>query len=198
MTTVAGKRPNNRKTALLAALVAVAMLGLGFAAVPLYRLFCQVTGYGGTTRTVASSDGIPVVDRDITVRFDSNVSPDLDWKFYPAQRSVTVKLGEVREIHYFAENNTDRTLHGTAVFNVTPQQMGAFFNKLQCFCFTETAVKPGEKLEMPVVFFVDPEMLDSEEARLVHTLTLSYTFYPSDKDGQPIETSRGETRSNGG
>lgn len=176
------------------------MLGASYAAVPLYRIFCQVTGYGGTTRSAVNSESIKIIDRDIAVRFDSNVSPALDWKFYPAQRSVSLKLGEVRTIHYYAENHTDRVLRGTAVFNVTPQQAGAFFNKLECFCFTETEIKPGEKLEMPVVFFVDPELVDYEETRDIRTITLSYTFFPSDKDGGPIETSRSvtATRSSGG
>lgn len=166
------------------------MLGASYASVPLYRIFCQVTGYGGTTRAAINSEGIRIIDRDVTVRFDANVSPALGWTFKPAQRSVTIKLGEVKEIHYFAENDTDHVLRGTAVFNVTPQQAGAYFNKLECFCFTETVVKPGERLEMPVVFFVDPEMVDYEETRDLKTITLSYTFYPSADDGSPIETSR--------
>ncbi|MCB1512822.1 MAG: cytochrome c oxidase assembly protein [Hyphomicrobiaceae bacterium] len=166
------------------------MVGASYASVPLYRLFCQVTGYGGTTRTAVNSEGIKVIDRDITVRFDANVSPSLNLKFEPVQRSVTIKLGEVKKIAYTAENTTDKTIYGTATFNVTPQQVGAYFNKLECFCFTETVVKPGEKLDMPVVFFVDPELVDGEETRNVHTVTLSYTFYPTPEGGKPVETTR--------
>lgn len=166
------------------------MLGASYAAVPLYRLFCQVTGYGGTARTATNVEGIPIIDRDITVRFDANVAPSLAWNFAPARRSITVRLGEVATITYVAENTSSRPLSGTAVFNVTPQHAGAYFNKLDCFCFTETTIAPGEKLEMPVVFFVDPELADEEMTRDLATITLSYTFYPAGQDGAPLETSR--------
>jgi len=166
------------------------MIGASYASVPLYRLFCQVTGYGGTTRTAVNSEGIKVIDRDIAVRFDANVSPGINLSFGPEQRSVTMKLGEVRTILYYAENTTDHVIKGTATFNVTPQQVGAYFNKLECFCFTETVVQPGEKLEMPVVFFVDPELVDAEETRNINTVTLSYTFFPAPDEDKPVETTR--------
>ncbi len=179
----ANGRANARIVAMCLGLVA-GMGGLAYASVPLYQLFCKVTGYGGTTRQAVNADGVAIVDRDIVVRFDANTAPSLHWKFAPMQRDVTLKLGESRQISYVVENNTDKTLYGTATFNVTPQQMGAYFNKLECFCFTKTEVKPGERLEMPVVFFIDPEMLNAVETKDVATVTLSYTFFPSDA-GEP-------------
>ncbi|MEZ5871878.1 MAG: cytochrome c oxidase assembly protein [Nitratireductor sp.] len=176
---------NLRVAAMCLAFVA-GMGGLAYASVPLYRIFCQVTGYGGTTQARENSEGIAIVDRDITVRFDSNVSPGLDWKFYPETRSETLKLGEVGEMNFVVENHSDETITGTATFNVTPQNAGAYFNKIACFCFTDTVVKPGEKLEMPVVFFVDPELLDAVETRDIKTITLSYTFFQSDKPEKPL------------
>jgi cytochrome c oxidase assembly protein subunit 11 len=166
------------------------MIGASYASVPLYRIFCQVTGYGGTTREAVSSEGIPVLDRDITIRFDANVTPGINLQFGPVQRSVTIKLGEVKKILYYAENTTDETIRGTATFNVTPQQVGAYFNKLECFCFTETVVEPGQKLEMPVVFFVDPELVDAQETRDIRTVTLSYTFFPASEKDTPVKTTR--------
>lgn len=186
-----GRRLSANMTVAVICIAAVGgMIGASYASVPLYRLFCQVTGYGGTTRTAVNSEGIQVIDREVTVRFDANVSPALNLKFTPVQRSVKLKLGEVKQISYTAENTTDKTIYGTATFNVTPQQVGAYFNKLECFCFTETVVKPGEKLDMPVVFFVDPELVDAEETRDIHTVTLSYTFFPAPEEDRPVETTR--------
>ena len=162
------------------------MLGLAYASVPLYRIFCQVTGYGGTTQARENSEGIVIVDHDITVRFDTNVSPGLGWKFYPEQRSMTLKLGEVGQANFMVENNTDKTITGTATFNVTPQSAGSYFNKIACFCFTDTVVKPGEKLEMPIVYFVDPDMLNAVETKDIKTITLSYTFFQTDKPEKPL------------
>jgi cytochrome c oxidase assembly protein subunit 11 len=180
-----GKPPVSDNKGILVACVCLvaAMVGMSYAAVPLYRLFCQVTGYAGTTRQVADASGVEVSDREITVRFDANTAPDLNWNFYPAQRSVHIKLGETTRINYFVENKSDRDLTGTATFNITPQGLGAYFNKIECFCFTKTEVKAGDKLEMPVVFFVDPDMAGTEEAEGINTLTLSYTFYP-DREAQ--------------
>lgn len=180
----------NLTVAVICVSAVAGMIGASYASVPLYRLFCQVTGYGGTTRTAVNSEGIKVIDRDITVRFDANVTPGINLKFEPEQRSVTMKLGEVRKILYYAENTTDHVIKGTATFNVTPQQVGAYFNKLECFCFTETVVQPGERLDMPVIFFVDPELVDAEETRNVHTVTLSYTFFPAPEEDKPVETTR--------
>ena len=192
-------RQARQHLAVLAACVLLAggMGGLAYASVPLYKLFCQVTGYGGTTQR-SDGSGVVISNRDITVRFDANISAGLNWKFYPAQRSVKAKFGETVEVVFIAENLAGNTRAGTATFNVTPQQAGAYFNKIECFCFTDTVVKPGEKLEMPVVFFVDPALLETEEGRDVSTITLSYTFFAVNKPETPLaakslETSSGTT-----
>jgi cytochrome c oxidase assembly protein subunit 11 len=176
---------NVRIVVMCLALVA-AMGGLAYASVPLYRLFCQVTGYGGTTREAINADGIKVLDRDITIRFDANVAPGLAWDFEPDQRDVTIKLGEQVQINYHATNLSTRPLTGSATFNVTPQSAGAYFNKIHCFCFTETTLQPGETVEMPVVFFVDPEIIDAIETRDIHTITLSYTFFEKEPTVKPV------------
>lgn len=160
--------------------VALGMGGLAFASVPLYQLFCQVTGYGGTTQVAVADSSIPVLDREITVYFDSNISQGLDWRFKPQKRNITVKLGQLAQVAYEAENLSDVVLNGTATFNVTPAALGAYFNKTECFCFTETEVNPGETLEMPVVFFVDPEMDLNADLKNIKSVTLSYTFFPSE------------------
>jgi cytochrome c oxidase assembly protein subunit 11 len=186
---------NRRHTrvAVACATLVVAMGGLAYASVPLYELFCQVTGYGGTTQRVENAPAA-ISDREVTVRFDSNISTGLNWKFYPQQRSVKVKYGEVVKINYYAENLGAETGTGTATFNVTPEQSGAYFNKIACFCFTETVVNPGEKLEMPVTFFVDPAFYETEEGRDIHTITLSYTFFGVDKADKPL-ASQDQTKS---
>ena len=154
------------------------MVGMAYAAVPLYAMFCQMTGYGGTTQRVEQySDR--VLDREITVRFDANVSSGLPWDFKPVQRNMTMKIGETAEAHYTATNLFDTPTAGRATFNVTPEIAGSYFNKVECFCFTETTLQPGETLEMPVVFFVDPEMVKAEETKNIKTITLSYSFYPT-------------------
>lgn len=182
-----------RRNGIIAAICAgtfVGMVGMAYASVPLYRLFCQVTGYGGTTQRV-SAGGDRVVDKTVTVRFDSNTS-GVDWDFAPKQREVAVKLGEVRQVAYKAHNRSDRAVTGTATFNVTPQIAGAYFNKIDCFCFTEQTLAPGESADMPVVFFVDPDILDAPELRDISTLTLSYTFFPVD-DPNSVAQSGGGT-----
>ena len=176
----APRNPRNLRVALMAASVAAGMVGLSFASVPLYRLFCQVTGFGGTTQRAEAAPG-QVLDKTVSVRFDANTSEKLPWNFHPAQAQVKVKFGEQNMAYYEAVNRSDKTLTGTAVFNVSPPQAGAFFNKIQCFCFTEQTLKPGEKILMPVTFFVDPDMLKDPDAAGVDEITLSYTFYPVDK-----------------
>lgn len=151
------------------------MLGMSYAAVPLYRVFCQVTGYGGTTQRVTQYAD-RVLDRDITVRFDTN-SAGIPWTFEPAQRSITIKIGETAQAHFTAINNFNKPITGRATFNVTPEAAGAYFNKVECFCFTDTTLQPGEKLDMPVVFYVDPDMVDTAELKTVKTITLSYTMF---------------------
>lgn len=153
------------------------MVGLAYASVPLYSLFCQVTGFGGTTRS-ADQGADRVLDRSVTVRFDANTSRDMPWRFRPAQGEVRIKVGETGLAFFEATNTTKRTLTGTATFNVTPPQAGAYFNKLECFCFTEQTLQPGETVEMPVSFFIDPEMVKDRSARSITQVTLSYTFFP--------------------
>ncbi|MFM2128886.1 MAG: hypothetical protein RL477_432 [Pseudomonadota bacterium] len=162
--------------------VVAGMLGLAYASVPLYRLFCQITGYGGTTGVAAAPVQGPAADaRVIRVSFDANVSSDLPWKFEPVRPFVDVKVGEQTLVHYRATNLSDRRLTGTASFNVTPFKVGSYFDKVQCFCFTEQTLAPGESVEMPVVFFVDPAVAKDRNTSEVANIVLSYTFYLADK-----------------
>ena len=166
------------RTALLAVLGICFMTGLAFASVPLYRLFCQVTGLNGTTQRGLVAPG--GTDRQIRVDFDANVSPKLPWKFAPENPSDTIAVG-ARDMAFFTATNTsNRPVTGTATFNVTPAQAGKYFTKIQCFCFTEQTLKPGETARMPVIFFVDPKILKDPDAADIQTITLSYTFYPVD------------------
>jgi cytochrome c oxidase assembly protein subunit 11 len=170
----------NLRVALMAGGIAVSMLGLAYASVPLYRLFCQVTGFGGTTQRAEAAPE-QVTGKTISVRFDANTSPALGWKFHAVQTAMKVKVGEQNMAYYRAVNVLDKPLTGTAVFNVTPVNAGIYFNKIQCFCFTEQTLQPGESVDMPVVFFVDPDMLNDPDAVNIKEITLSYTFYPVDK-----------------
>lgn len=182
------KATSSRKNRTLAAACVVfvgCMVGAAYAAVPLYQLFCRVTGYGGTTQR-AESAPIKPIDRRIEVRFDANVGNGLPWSFKPAQRQVELKLGEVSEAGYVVVSTSDLPSAGTATFNVTPFEAGAYFNKLDCFCFTEQVLAPGEKRDMPVVFFVDPEMDNDPNLKSIRTITLSYTFFPADLPEKPI------------
>lgn len=176
----APRQPRHARTVLLSVATVAMMVGLTYASVPLYRLFCQVTGFGGTTQRAEAAPQ-QALDKAVSVRFDANTSSKLHWSFHPVQPSVKVRFGEQSMAYYEAVNTSDEVLTGTAVFNVTPPQAGAYFNKIQCFCFTEQTLKPGEKIEMPVTFFVDPEMLNDPDAAGVDEITLSYTFYPVDK-----------------
>jgi cytochrome c oxidase assembly protein subunit 11 len=182
----APRRPSDVRIALACVTGVVAMLGLSFASVPLYDLFCRVTGYGGTTQVAASADGVSVLDRDITVRFDANVAPGLPWAFTADTRSVTMKIGEMRTISYRARNVSDVETVGTATFNVTPDATGAYFSKIACFCFTEQALAPGEEVEMGVSFYVDPALVDDADTASVKTITLSYTFFPVARPVKPV------------
>jgi cytochrome c oxidase assembly protein subunit 11 len=161
--------------------VFAAMVGLSYAAVPLYRAFCQATGYGGTTQRSAEGAS-KVLDQTINVRFDANTS-NIPWSFKPEQWQVGMKIGETKQIFYVAQNLSNHTIRGRASFNVTPEFAGAYFYKIQCFCFNDTTLKPGEKIDMPVVFYVDPAIVDAEEARGLQAITLSYTMFqpPGDK-----------------
>ncbi|MEK9725996.1 MAG: cytochrome c oxidase assembly protein [Rhodospirillaceae bacterium] len=166
----------NRNLALACVAVVAGMVGLAYASVPLYQLFCQVTGYGGTTARTAAAPAA-VSDRTIAIRFDANTNPALPWRFKPAQREITVRLGEPNLAFYKAENLSAQTVTGTASFNVTPFKVGQYFSKIDCFCFTEQTLKAGQTADMPVQFFVDPEIFEDPDTRDVHTITLSYTFF---------------------
>ncbi len=168
-------RANKRVVVACSAFVA-SMIGVSYAAVPLYQLFCQVTGYGGTTQRVEQMSDT-VLDRTIKVRFDANVAGGLPWDFKPVQREVELRIGETVQVSYTAMNTSDVATTGQATFNVTPMAAGAYFNKIQCFCFTESELKPGETIDMPVVFFVDPAIVDDLDAKDISTITLSYTFF---------------------
>ena len=184
MSATEGDRKKERSNRLVAAICVAffgGMVGMAYAAVPLYAMFCQMTGYGGTTQRVEQySDR--VLDRKITVRFDANVSAGLPWDFKPVQRDMTMKIGETAQAHYTATNLFDTPTAGRATFNVTPEIAGSYFNKVECFCFTDTALKPGETLDMPVVFYVDPDIADVPELKDITTITLSYTFFPIEEE----------------
>ncbi|MBB4640494.1 cytochrome c oxidase assembly protein [Rhizorhapis suberifaciens] len=173
-----------RNSAMLAGLLAVAMLALGFAAVPLYRLFCQVTGFNGTTqRAEATVAPAEIASGDtMSIRFDSNVSPALPWKFYPEHVTDRVTIGARDMAIFIAKNLSDKPVTGTATFNVTPSQAGAYFTKIQCFCFTQQTLQPGQEIRMPVLFYVDPKILNDPDNKDTQEITLSYTFYPVDQD----------------
>lgn len=169
-----GRRKRN--TVLFAVTLLAGMGALVYYAVPLYNLFCRVTGYGGTTQRAEVAPGA-IGKRVITVRFVSEVNPQLPWSFYPAQREVKVRVGERKLIHYVAKNNSNETIVGTATFNVSPPKSGVYFNKIACFCFNEQTLKPGQQVDMPVSFFIDPKMLKDRNLEDVKTITLSYTFF---------------------
>jgi cytochrome c oxidase assembly protein subunit 11 len=160
------------------------MLGLGFAAVPLYRLFCQVTGFGGTTQVATESEADLAAQmansggvRAISIRFDANTGMDMPWRFEPVQATDRIAIGQRDMAIYTARNNSTETITGTATFNVEPEQAGRYFNKIQCFCFTEQTLRPGQEVRMPVIYFVDPAMLDDPNMAGVEQITLSYTFH---------------------
>ncbi len=158
------------------------MVGLSFASVPLYRLFCQVTGFGGTPNTEAVALPSEVSDTVVTVNFDANVNSDLPWAFKPVQRKVKVRLGQESLAHYTAANVSDQPVTGTATFSVTPYKAAPYFSKIACFCFNEQTLLPGQEVDMPVSFYVDPAILDDPGARDVKLITLSYTFHRTDDE----------------
>lgn len=173
----------NRRSAIIALSMALGMLALGYAAVPLYRIFCEATGFGGTTMKVseATASAVAVTDRQIVVRFDSNVSSALPWRFKPERPTEKITIGARDMAAFVAENLSSRPVTGTATFNVTPVQAGRYFAKVQCFCFTEQTLQPGEKVRMPVIYYVDPAILTDPETKDIEEITLSYTFYPLDQ-----------------
>lgn len=184
------KHNANRKVVLSLSVAALAMLGLGFASKPLYDTFCRVTGYGGTTR-VAEEMSETITEREIKVRFDANVASNLGWTFKPDEAAMTVKLGQNALAYYTATNDTKYSIVGTASYNVSPTKAGPYFSKLECFCFTEQRLEPGETVSMPVLFFVDPLLAEDKRLDEIKTITLSYTFHkvesPSDDANTAVE-----------
>ena len=170
----------NLRVAVILGGVALAMVGAAYAAVPIYQLFCQVTGFGGTTQ-VAGSNPKGVIARDMTVRFDSNVDGSLPWRIVPAA-PITGRIGTVETVNFVAKNLSDKPITGQAIFNVVPEQTGIYFNKIECFCFTEQTLQPGEEVQMPVTFFVDPDIAQNGDLDTVRNITLSYTFYASNAE----------------
>ena len=188
MTAVAANslEQKNLRTGVYAFMGALAMLGLGYAAVPLYDLFCRVTGFGGTTQVASETEaanaerlGLIAGGQTMSIRFDASTARDVPWTFRPAQSTDTVQIGQRDMAIYVAKNNSSVPITGTATFNVEPEQAGIYFNKIQCFCFTEQTLQPGEEVNMPVLYFVDPAMLEDENMKGVEQITLSYTFHKS-------------------
>ncbi|MDJ0977060.1 MAG: cytochrome c oxidase assembly protein [Erythrobacter sp.] len=184
----------NTRTGLMAFALACAMVGLGFASVPLYRLFCQVTGFGGTTQiaseTEAARAAAAATGKTMSIRFDGSTAVDVPWSFRPSQPTDTVTIGQRDMATYVARNDGDYPITGTATFNVEPAQAGLYFHKVQCFCFTEQTLEPGQEVQMPVVYYVDPAILEDDFMAHVEQITLSYTFHRA-KD--PVST--GDARS---
>ncbi|WP_166417408.1 cytochrome c oxidase assembly protein [Cochlodiniinecator piscidefendens] len=170
---------NHSKTALSLVGVVVLMGGLAWASVPFYNWFCKVTGFGGTTQSASAGSDV-VLDRMMTVRFDASLDRDMPWEFTPMATEMEIRIGETGLAFYEAYNPTDRPIAGSASYNVTPYSAGAYFTKIDCFCFEMQVLQPGERVQMPVTFFVDPELTEDREAQYVHTVTLSYTFYETD------------------
>jgi len=192
---VSAQRPSsaNRRTAIAISAIVVGMAGLSFASVPLYRLFCEVTGYGGTTQRASAPAAIGA--RVVTIRFDASVAGrDLPWTFEPVQREVQARVGEEKLAFYRARNNADQPITGTATFNVTPHKAGPYFEKVACFCFNEQKLGPGESTELGVSFFVDPKIVDDPNLRDVDTITLSYTFFRAVSDPARPRTVGFDTR----
>ena len=179
------KKSANRTVAIACVCFVTGMVGMAYAAVPLYEIFCQVTGYGGTTQR---ADVAPeqVLDREITVRFDANVGSGLPWEFDPVVTKMKVKVGATEQANYQIASVAHVPTGATASFNVSPPSAGAYFNKLECFCFTDQVLKPGEKQTMPVIFFIDPEYVNDPDVNQVETITLSYTFFKSELDEETL------------
>lgn len=175
------KRPRYGKTLIPIIGVTVGMAAMAWAAVPLYDLFCRVTGYGGTTQQATSASDT-ILERTVSVRFDASVARGMPWTFKPVQQTQEIRIGETALAFYEAHNPTNRAVTGTASFNVTPLSMGSYFAKIDCFCFVEQTLQPGETVTMPVSYFVDPEMVTDSDTRGVHTVTLSYTFFETEPE----------------
>ena len=191
---MASRDTRNRMTATALWVFVAGMVGLSFASVPLYQLFCDVTGYGGQPKTDVAAGPSEISEKTITVRFDSNINPNLPWRFKPVQRQVTVRLGEERLAFYQAKNLSKGDATGTALFNVTPFKAGQYFSKIDCFCFTEQTLTAEQVADMPVQFFVDPEILNDPNTRDLKTITLSYTFYKTEPDEAPSDAPKTAAR----
>lgn len=189
------KRTSGRHkiVALSLAGVVAGMLGLSYAAVPLYKIFCQVTGFGGTTQRAETAPA-QILDRKIAVRFDANLAKGMGWKFRPVQTMVELKIGETALAFYEAENTSTKPVRGTATFNVTPEAAGSYFSKIECFCFTEQQLEPGQRVDMPVTFFIDPEIVNDPDARNISEITLSYTFFPVEESADMAAAGDGKSR----
>ncbi len=170
------RRTSNRVTGVVVAAIVVGMVGMSFAAIPLYRAFCQATGYGGTPKIgLAAAPGGN--GQTIRVRFDANIDPGLPWTFRPDQRDMTVTLGEDHLAAYSAHNNVNRPMTGVALYNVTPEKIGKYFHKTACFCFNQQVLEPGQDMSFPLSFWIDPEIARDPNTANVHDIVLSYTFY---------------------
>lgn len=188
-------RARKRMTAWLVVVTVAGMVAMSFAAVPLYREFCQLTGYAGTPRIfAAASNG--EVDRTVTVGFNADIGPGLSWTFTPAQGPMTIKLGETALAHFKARNDSDHPIIGKATFNITPFKAAIYFDKIACFCFTEQRLEPGEEVLMPVTFYVDPALASDPATRDVNNVTLSYTFYQADDSPQVSQSRDGSAAVN--
>lgn len=185
-----------RRTVMSTLMLLAGMSLLVYYAVPLYNLFCRLTGYGGTTQQAAAAPGA-VGTRTVIVRFSADTNPGLPWYFQPAQKQVVVRAGQQKLIFYVARNKTDRAVTGTATFNVSPAKAGRYFNKVQCFCFTQQTLQPGQRVDMPVSFFLDPKILKDRNMDDVKVITLSYTFFPAINPGkQAARATDNKTRAN--
>lgn len=171
----------NTKTLLVILSAVAIMVGMAFASVPLYRMFCQVTGFGGTTmRAEAPPPASDIIDREITVKFNADTAPSLPWTFKPDQHEITVKIGQQGIVSYLAKNKLQKSTTGTAIYNVAPAKAGKYFHKVQCFCFDEQTLTPGQEMHMPVMFYVDPALARDKNLDDIKFITLSYTFFPAD------------------
>lgn len=173
------RQPNAKRIRLTVILLSIAILGMGglvWASVPLYQMFCRVTGFGGTTQ-VAEQESSEILDRVVKVRFNADVAAGLPWSFTPVQRELSLRVGETGMAYYKAVNHSSDTIVGTATYNVTPAKVGPYFSKIECFCFTEQELAPGEEAELPVTFFIDPEIVDDDHLDEIKTITLSYMFF---------------------
>jgi cytochrome c oxidase assembly protein subunit 11 len=195
--TPAGGKRRLRRDVLIAAACGVlvaGMVGASFAAIPLYKIFCSVTGFAGTTQVSRIAPKHELA-RELTIRFDSNVAPGLPWKFVPEQNEIKLHIGEVATVHYKVINEAARTIAAQASYNVTPTTVGAYFDKINCFCFTEQTLKPGETREMTVVFYVDPKIVDDRDQDPLNTITLSYPFYRLPDPERPVAEAPDKTSS---